>query len=143
MGPFIYSQLFRFILLASRGNPRQARAASKGFQFPAGVVVFKYFGSIGSRDFCFERRGISRPGELHRSDCSQAPVGVEGRPLAQVRRVGKRLPHFFRRVAQFSDENKRPLLSVLLYLRPVSRARYVLLAISHLRNVSLASASAA
>src|SRR5512132_1191238 len=47
-----------------------------------------------------------------------APTEVEGRPLAQMRRVGKRLPDFFRRVAQFSDENERPRFSVLSYLRP-------------------------
>src|SRR5438552_10371124 len=34
-------------------------------------------------------------------------IGVEGRPLAQMRWVGQRLPDFFRRVAQFSDENER------------------------------------
>src|SRR5260370_15131934 len=49
-----------------------------------------------------------------------------------MRRVGKRLPDFFRRVAQFSDENERPLLSVLSYLRPAGRTRCVLLAIVHL-----------
>ncbi len=42
-----------------------------------------------------------------------------------MRRVGKRLPDFFRRVAQFSDENERPLLSVLSYLRPAGRTRCV------------------
>ena len=48
-----------------------------------------------------------------------------------MRRVGKRLPDFFRRVAQFSDENERSLLSVLSYLRPAGRTRCVLLAIGH------------
>src|SRR5258706_16358520 len=38
----------------------------------------------------------------------------------------KRLPDFFRRVAQFSDENERPLLSGLSYLRPAGRTRCVL-----------------
>src|SRR5262245_5023075 len=49
-----------------------------------------------------------------------------------MRRVGKRLPDFFRRVAQFSDKNERPLFSVLSHLRPAGRARCVLLAIGHL-----------
>src|SRR5712664_1430897 len=51
---------------------------------------------------------------------------------AHPRWVGERLPDFFRRVAQFSDENERPLLSVLSYLRPAGRTRRVLLAIDHL-----------
>ena len=59
-------------------------------------------------------------------------VGVEGRPLAQMRCVGERLPACFRRVAQFSDENEGPLLSVLSYLRPAGRTRCVLRAIDHL-----------
>src|SRR5215470_15735147 len=63
-----------------------------------------------------------------------APIGVEGRPLAQMRRIGKRLPDFFRRVPQFSDENERPLLSVLSHLRPAGRARCVRLAIGHLSS---------
>src|SRR5437879_1168822 len=56
-----------------------------------------------------------------------------------MRRVGKRLPDFFRRVAQFSNENERPLLfavlpPVLSYLRPAGRTRCVLLAIGHLSS---------
>src|ERR1700693_3675552 len=51
---------------------------------------------------------------------------------SQMRRVGKRLSDFFRRVAQLSDENERPLLSVLSSLRPAGRTRCVLLAIGHL-----------
>src|SRR6266480_3280888 len=73
----------------------------------------------------------SHPGELHRSNRTQAPIDLKWRPLAQMRRVGKRLPDFFRRVAQFSDENERSLLSVLSYLRPAGRTRCVLLAIGH------------
>jgi hypothetical protein len=37
---------------------------------------------------------------------------------------------FFRRVAQFSDENERPLFSVLPHLRPAGGIRRVPLAIS-------------
>src|SRR5262249_33431281 len=118
---------------------RQTRAGAEGFEFPPDIeatpVVLKRLGSVGSRHSCFGnlRRGRSYRGELHRSsNHTQAPVGVEGRPLAQMRRVGKRLPDFFRRVAQFSDENERPLLSVLLYLRPAGGTWCVLLAIGHL-----------
>src|SRR6059058_3513820 len=51
-----------------------------------------------------------------------------------MRRVGQRLPDFFWRVTQFSDENERPLLSVLSHLRPAGRTRCVLLAIDHLSS---------
>jgi len=110
---------------------RQARAATRGFEFPPGIVVLQYLGSVGSRHSCFQRRGRSHPGEPHRSNRTQAPIDLKWRPLAQMRRVGKRLPDFFRRVAQFSDENERSLLSVLSYLRPAGRTRCVLLAIGH------------
>src|SRR5262245_2697607 len=49
-----------------------------------------------------------------------------------MRRVGKGLPDFFRRVAQFSHENERPLFSILSYLRPAGRTRCVLLTIGHI-----------
>src|SRR5258708_25641050 len=58
-------------------------------------------------------------------------MGIEGGSLAQLRRVGERLPDFFRRVAQFSDENERPRLPVLLYLRPAGRTWCVLLPNGH------------
>src|SRR5215469_11057473 len=129
--------------MPARGPPRnkaaidavpqgQACAATRGFEFPPGIVVLKHLGSVGARHSCFERRGRSCPGELHRSNRTQAAIGDEGRPLAQMRRVGKRLPDFFRRVAQFPDENERPLLSILSYLRSAGRTRCVLLAIAHL-----------
>ncbi|HTK08172.1 MAG TPA: hypothetical protein VL485_13455 [Ktedonobacteraceae bacterium] len=116
----------------------QARAASKGFEFPADIVatpvVLKHPGSVGARHACFGnlRRRRSHRGELHRgSSRSQASIGFKGSPLAQMRRVGKRQPDFFRCVVQFSDENERPLLSVLSYLRPTGRTRCVLFAIGH------------
>src|SRR3984893_10512441 len=122
---------------------RQARAAAtKGFEFPPRIVVLKHPGSVGSRHPCFQRRGRSHPGELHRSNRTQAPIGFKRSPLAQMRWVGKRLPDFFRRVAQFSDENERPLLSVLLYLRTAGRTRCVLLAISHVLLLSVNSVPA-
>src|SRR3984893_17550824 len=84
---------------------REARAATKGFEFPPDIVatpvVLKHLGSVGSRHLCFgnERRGRAHPGEPYRgSRPNQAPIGFKGSPLAQMRRVGKRLPDFFRRV---------------------------------------------
>src|SRR6266545_7238966 len=81
------------------GPQRQARAATKGFELPPHVeatpVVLEHLGSVGSRHCRFGnlRRGRSHRGELHRgSNHTQAFIGVEGRPLAQMRRVGKRLP---------------------------------------------------
>jgi hypothetical protein len=61
---------------------------------------------------------------------------------SQLHRVGKRLPDFFRRVAQFSDENEGPLLSLFSYLRPAGRTRCVLLAIVHLSSALRPSTSA-
>src|ERR1017187_7184487 len=117
---------------------RQARAATKGFEFPPHIVaaptVLKHLWSVGSPHFCFSnvRRGRAHRGELHGgSSCTQAPIGFKGCPLAQMHRVGKRPPEFFRRVAQFSDENERPCLSVLSYLRPAGGTRRVLIAIGH------------
>jgi len=49
-----------------------------------------------------------------------------------MRRIGERQPNFFRRVAQFSRENERPLLSALSHLRAAGRARFVSLAIGHI-----------
>src|SRR6266853_1186678 len=112
---------------------RQVRAATKGFEFPPDIAVLKHFGSVGSRHRCYLRPARSDPGEIHRgSDRSQAPIGLKGRPLANLRRIGKCLPDFFRRVAQISDENERPLFSVLSYLRAAGGTRCVLLASGHL-----------
>src|SRR2546422_3354102 len=68
---------------------RQARAATKGFEFPPDIlvtpVVLKHLGSVGSRHCRFGnlRLGRSHRGELHRgSNRTQTPIGVEGRPLA-------------------------------------------------------------
>src|SRR5579875_3910433 len=59
-------------------------------------------------------------------------IGVEGRPLAELCRLGQRLPDFFRWVTQFSRENQRPFLSILSDLRPAGRTRHVLVVIGHL-----------
>ena len=72
-------------------------------------LVLKHLGSVGSRHRCFGnvRRGCAHRGELHRDSGSiQASIGVEGRPLAQVRWIGNRSPDFFRRVAQFSRQER-------------------------------------
>src|SRR5215471_506136 len=112
---------------------RQPRAAIRGFEFPTGIVVLKHPWSLGSRHFCFGNLcGRSHPGEIHSSNLTHVPISFKGRPLAQMRRVSKRLPDFFRGVAQFSDENERPLLSVLSYVRPAGRTRCILVAIGHL-----------
>src|SRR5690348_11990213 len=83
----------------TRGAPRdeaaidvvpqpQARAAINGFEFPTDIVVLEHLGSVSSRHSCLERRGRSHPGELYRATRrTQAPLGIEGRPLAQMRRV--------------------------------------------------------
>src|SRR5947199_5784340 len=77
------------------GPQRHARAATNGFELPPHIeatpVVLEHPGSVGSRHGCSGnvRRGRSDCGEFHRgSDHTQAPIGVEGRPLAQLRRVG-------------------------------------------------------
>src|SRR6266436_5508357 len=131
---------------ADVGPQRQARAATKGFQFPPHIVVtpvvLKHLGGVGSRHFCFGnvRCGRCHRGELQRgSNRTQAPIGFKGSPLAQMRWVSKRLPDFFRRVAQLSLQNERPLLSVLSYLRPAGRTRCVLLAIAHFFLLSVNS----
>ena len=116
---------------------RQARSAAKRLEFPPDVAILKYVGSVGSRDSCFLRRRRSHPGEIHRgSDRTQAAINYKRRPLAQLRRVGKRLPDFFRRMAQFADENQRPLVfvwfPVFLYPRPAGGTRGVVLEIGHL-----------
>src|SRR5215469_14187728 len=82
----------------------------------------EHVGSVGLRHLTLESLQRSHPGELYRSNRIEAPIDRKGRPLAQMRRVGKRLPNFFRRVAQFSDENERPLFSVLGRTRCVQRA---------------------
>ena len=74
---------------------RQARAAGKGVEFPAHVeatpFVLQGVGSVGSRDRRFGNvgRGRSHRCELHLgSHRIEVPIGIEGRPLAQLRPVG-------------------------------------------------------
>src|SRR5215469_12361875 len=47
-------------------------------------------------------------------------------------RVSQRLPNFFRRMAQLSDKNERPIVFAFSYLRPAGGTRRVLLVIDHL-----------
>src|ERR1017187_8499610 len=70
--------------LTDVGPQRQARAATKGFEFPPHIVatplVLKRLGSVGSRHCCFgnAQRGRAHRGELHRgSNRTEAPIGVE------------------------------------------------------------------
>src|SRR5262245_44446111 len=88
------------------GPQLQARVVTDSIEFPtditATLVVHQHLGSVGSRRFGLGNvlRGRYHSSELHRySDRTQAPIGVDGRPLAQMRWVGQRLPNFFRRVA--------------------------------------------
>jgi len=97
--------------MPARGAPRdeaaidavpqpQASAAANRLEFPPHIAVLEHVGSVGARHFCFYRRKRPHPGEIHRSsECTQAPIDVEGCPLAQLRRIGKSLPNLFRRVA--------------------------------------------
>src|SRR6202049_1779618 len=65
---------------------RQARAATKGFEFPPHIVVLKHLWSVGSRHSCFGNLPRSHPGELRgASNRTQAPIGLKGRPFAQMR----------------------------------------------------------
>src|ERR1700733_5927301 len=121
------------------GPQRQARAATQVFEFPPHIeatpLVLKHLRSVGSGHGCFAdtRSGGTYRGEFHRgAHRAQVSVGVERSPLAQVRRIGKRLPDLPRRMRQFSHKNQRPLLAVLSYLRPAGRTRCVLRATWHL-----------
>src|SRR5437870_714193 len=85
----------RYEITGDAAPQRQARAATKGFELPPDIeatpIVLERLGSVGSRYFGFGnvQRGRSHRGELHRrSNRTQASIGVEGRPLAQLRWVG-------------------------------------------------------
>jgi hypothetical protein len=54
-----------------------------------------------------------------------------------MRRIGYRLPDFFRRVAQMADQNERPLIAFLSYLRPAGRTWFVLREIGQFLLLSL------
>jgi hypothetical protein len=137
------------------GPQGEARAAIRGFELPPHIEiapgVFKQRGGVGSlhRGLGNAWGGSSDGGELHGgSNRAQVSVGVEGSPLAQMRRVGKGLPDFFRRMAEFSGQNECPrffvvLSAVLLYSRYVSGARCVVLAIGHLSTLTFVAKSSA
>ena len=106
---------------------REPCAAAERLELPSDVVVLKLPGRIGARHGCFRNIPRSRPREFYRgTDCPQVSSGFKGRPFAQVRGIGKRLPDLFRWVAEFSDENERPLFWALSYLRRASGAGRVL-----------------
>src|ERR1043166_2851512 len=58
------------------GPQGQACAIARWFKFPAMIAVLKKFGSVGSRDFCCDRNGVSNPGEIHRGS-SHAQVSID------------------------------------------------------------------
>ena len=89
-----------------------------------------------------KRRGRSHQVRFTVPAVPRLPSTLKGAHSCRCGRVGERLPDFFRRVAQFSDENERPLLSVLSYLRPAGRTRCVLLAIGHVLLLSVHSVPA-
>src|SRR5215472_9121252 len=71
------------------GPQRQARAATKAFEFPPDIAVLKYLGGVGSCDRGFDRRRRPHPREHHRvSSRAQVPIDVEGSPLAKMLRIG-------------------------------------------------------
>src|SRR4030095_5813427 len=115
----------------------QARAAAERLELPAEVsatpAVLEQLRRLGPlhRGLGDLRRSDRR--QLHRgSSLTQARISLKGSPLAQLRRVGKCLPDCSRRVAQFSDKDERPFLSVFSDFRPAGRARCVLYVIGHL-----------
>jgi hypothetical protein len=101
------------------GPQRQARATAKRLEFPAQIAVLKRLVSLHPRHRGVDLPARSHPGQLHRSDGPQAPVGYKGRPFAQLGRFGQGLPDFIRRVAQFAHQDERPFLAVLVYPRQV------------------------
>src|SRR5947209_618667 len=117
---------------------RQAGAPTGRLELPPDIAVFKHPGSVGSRDSCLNRGGCSNPRELHcRSSRTQASIGIEGSPFAQMCGVSKRLPDLFGGMPQLANENQCPLLSFFSYLRAGSRAGCVLIAIGHFLFLAL------
>src|SRR5438034_5955134 len=97
------------------GPQRQPRAATNGFELPPHIeatpVVLEHRGSVGSRHCGFGdvRCGRSDRGELDRKSTRlNSSHTVSSYAVFCLKKVGKRLPDFFRRVAQFSDEHERP-----------------------------------
>ena len=77
-------------------GPRASKFPTASIE--ATPLALTRIGIIGSRRGYFGnmRRGRSLAGEPYRaSNRTQVTLGVEGRPLAQMQRVGKPLPDFF------------------------------------------------
>src|SRR6185312_1741913 len=69
--------------------------------------------------------------ELRRSGGAEVPIGVEGRPFGQLRRIGQRLPHHRRRMAEVADHEQRPLVAVLAHLGSGRRAGLITFTVAH------------
>ena len=101
---------------------RQARPGAQRLELPAEVlpapVVFQEPRRLGAGHLVLRdlRRRRADGRELHRPDGGQVAVGVERRPLRQVRGVRQRLPDQRRRMPQLANDEKCPLVAVLLDL---------------------------
>src|SRR5260370_42454895 len=69
--------------------------------------------------------------ENNGTDRGEASIGVEWRPLTELRWVRQRLPHLRRRMAQLPDENECPLLPILASLGARRPTRLVVVPAAH------------
>jgi len=110
---------------------RQARAARKGFEFPPGIAVLQHLGA--SARVTRVSIGLGAPVQVSFTvpTVPTLPSTVKGAHSRRCAGSVSACQTFSSDWRKFSDENERPLLSVLFHLRPVSRARCVQLAITH------------
>src|SRR5581483_3974127 len=121
------------------GPQRQASATGERFEFPSHFVlapgVLERLGSVGPLYDCFGNMQprCSYGSELYRSaNCGKIRIRVKRSPLAQMCRIGERLPDFLRRVAQFADQDEPPSLALFLFhLRLGGEPRGVMRAVGH------------
>src|SRR4051812_18373053 len=74
------------------------------------------------RACCCERRG---------ADGTEVPVRIKRGPFTKLLGIGERGPHLRRRVGEVTDENERPLISVLADFSAGRRTRRVLFMAVH------------
>src|SRR5262252_4220377 len=68
---------------------RQARAGAERFELPSDIAVLKQLGSVCLSHLCVDRSRIPHPGELYPvSNGTKVAIDDEGRPLAQMHRIG-------------------------------------------------------